>query len=412
MRISRMSLSRARAAVVLVAALAVGSPAAASAGVLPGVPEPGRPVHSSDGEPGTVVGQPLRSDRAAAPRTTDEVTYPVAPGLTFRQWTQTDVRGPVRISLLVADLDEPTLRLRYAAMPTVRQRAVLTDMLGRYAAVAGVNADFFDIHDTGAPLGTGVDRGRVLHGNRSGWTMSFLVFGDTVARVRKAAVRPSIVGRPGITLTGLNSPHVPPHGIGVYTPRWGNAAGYRVVDGARKRDVRQVLVRNQRVVSNTRALTRGGPFVGRLLVGRGQGAAALKRLKVGQRVRFAWAVKGNPTLAVSGSERLLAAGEITSTDDRELHPRTAVGVDRDTGDVLLVVVDGRQVTSRGMTLVELAGLLRDLGAEEALNLDGGGSSTMVARDPEGAVDVVNSPSSGEQRRVPNGLALITTAPPD
>jgi exopolysaccharide biosynthesis protein len=53
----------------------------------------------------------------------------------------------------------------------------------------------------------------------------------------------------------------------------------------------------------------------------------------------------------------------------------------------------------------------DLGAEDALNLDGGGSSTMVARRPvTGRLRVWNSPSDGHQRRVPNGLAWVSTPP--
>jgi exopolysaccharide biosynthesis protein len=92
-------------------------------------------------------------------------------------------------------------------------------------------------------------------------------------------------------------------------------------------------------------------------------------------------------------------------DDRELHPRTAIGIDRETGQVLMLVVDGRQTFSRGYTMVELANLMQTLGAEDALNLDGGGSSTMLALDPIGRIGVRNSPSDGFERRVGNGLEI-------
>ena len=93
-----------------------------------------------------------------------------------------------------------------------------------------------------------------------------------------------------------------------------------------------------------------------------------------------------------------------------MHPRTAVGIDHDTGEVLLLVVDGRSVASRGYTMVELANLMVDLGADEALNLDGGGSSTMVARVAGGARRVVNTPSDGFLRRVANALEVTYKAP--
>lgn len=85
------------------------------------------------------------------------------------------------------------------------------------------------------------------------------------------------------------------------------------------------------------------------------------------------------------------------------HPRTAVAVGVDEARAWLVVVDGRQGDySTGMTLPELTELLESLGAEEALNLDGGGSSTLVVGGR-----VVNRPSdeTGE-RAVANALLLI------
>src|SRR5204863_6398296 len=100
----------------------------------------------------------------------------------------------------------------------------------------------------------------------------------------------------------------------------------------------------------------------------------------------------NPEVAISGNKVLLLHGVRRVIDDRELHPRTAIGIDQDTGQILMLVVDGRQTFSRGYTMVELANLMTALGAEDALNLDGGGSSTMLAFGPDGLVEVRNSPS--------------------
>jgi peptidoglycan hydrolase-like protein with peptidoglycan-binding domain len=78
----------------------------------------------------------------------------------------------------------------------------------------------------------------------------------------------------------------------------------------------------------------------------------------------------------------------------------------------LVVVDGRSSSSVGMTYVELATFMKSLGADDALNLDGGGSTTMVARMPGATgVSVRNTPSDGAQRPVPNGVGFVSTAQP-
>ncbi len=91
---------------------------------------------------------------------------------------------------------------------------------------------------------------------------------------------------------------------------------------------------------------------------------------------------------------------------RTLHPRTALGFD-DTGAwLLLVVVDGRQPGfSEGVTLYELAEILKARGCSQAINLDGGGSSIMLVQDPGDGVRTVNSPSGKEPRPVPVMLGV-------
>jgi exopolysaccharide biosynthesis protein len=165
------------------------------------------------------------------------------------------------------------------------------------------------------------------------------------------------------------------------------------------------------VVSNTRSVETGVPVRGRLLLGRGAGAATLaEKLPVGSRARIAVFAAGAPQAVVGGRQVLVAGGEPVTSDDGELHPRTAVGIDSDTGKVLLVVVDGRSESSSGLTLLELADLMVQLGADEALNLDGGGSSTMAVTPPAGALTVANVPSDGQQRPIPVGLELVWSPP--
>ncbi len=90
------------------------------------------------------------------------------------------------------------------------------------------------------------------------------------------------------------------------------------------------------------------------------------------------------------------------------HPRAAIGYD-DTY-VYGVVVDGRTDSDAGMTLTELAMYMTEnLGMLAALNLDGGGSATLAARDPEGAFHVVNSPMDGYMRPTPGGSRELYSA---
>ena len=94
------------------------------------------------------------------------------------------------------------------------------------------------------------------------------------------------------------------------------------------------------------------------------------------------------------------------TDGR--YPRAAIGYDEEF--VYGVVVDGRSGADAGMTLTELAAHMAErLGVAAALNVDGGGSATLVARDPHGAYQVINSPMDGYERPAPGGSRELYSA---
>lgn len=90
------------------------------------------------------------------------------------------------------------------------------------------------------------------------------------------------------------------------------------------------------------------------------------------------------------------------------HPRTAVGV-KQNGEVFFVVIDGRNYTEGflGVTAPEMAEIMVFFGAHQAINLDGGGSSTMLLEnDEKSGYDVLNTPSDGRLRSVSNGIFFV------
>lgn len=110
--------------------------------------------------------------------------------------------------------------------------------------------------------------------------------------------------------------------------------------------------------------------------------------------------------AVAGFSLLLRNGAVVAGTDAVLHPRTAVGVDKDGRHVWWVVVDGRRTAySEGMSCHELAEYMQRLGCQDALNLDGGGSSVMMLKRDGGSLSVVNRPSGDATRPVPVMILL-------
>lgn len=388
----------------------------AAAPALAGDPSsPSRPAPAPDPRvlhPRHSSGEQLGTFRAVLPapgraRTTGQASWQVAPGVTYTRWSQTDARGPIRAHLLTIDPSTPGLSIDYARVGPVRKVAPVADILAKDKAVAGVNGDFYDIGRTGAPLGLGKDQDAgLLHARQEGWNKAFFINRRGRADIGDLPMTAKIRWHADLRVTNLNSPFVAPGGIGIYTPRWGRTAGYQVTQG-QQQDVREVVVRKGRVVQNRARISNDKKITGLVLVARGElAAASLRReLPVGSRVKVQYSLAGQPRMAISGNNYLVHDGIIRAIDDSTLHPRTAVGVDDDTGEVLLLVVDGRSSRSRGYTMVELANLMIDLGADEAINLDGGGSSTMVARNRQGRRTVVNTPSDGFQRWVANAISV-------
>ncbi|MFI8965456.1 phosphodiester glycosidase family protein [Streptomyces sp. NPDC053493] len=210
-----------------------------------------------------------------------------------------------------------------------------------------------------------------------------------------------------------------PDEIVQFTPEWGadTPGGPRGGDS----DGVEALLAADGTVRALRSPA-GGPVPpgGSVLQGIGAGAGWLRaHARPGTRVTTTTTMTdpdggplpGGPVdSAVGGGARLLKGGEL-ALNERDLArterpARTVAGVTAD-GGVLLLVLDGREPgVSTGATLAEAAGLLRSLGAVDGLNLDGGGSSTMVVA---GALRNRPRESTGDpvsERRVATALAVL------
>jgi hypothetical protein len=357
------------------------------------------------------------SDLAIAPAGEGLVTSrqdsPVAPGVNYTAFDRLDARGWLRGDILATDLDKHGVTVDYVNTGKVSGGTPLSQQLGRKGAIAGVNGDFFDINDTTAPLGVGVERsGRLINAPAAGHNDTAVIGKDGLGKIAQLFLQGTATDDDAtkLELTNLNSPAVNTGGIGLYTPEWGDAARTRTVDGLPT--VREVILREGVVVSS--ATTAGtAPLAANeeALIGREAGADALTAFEVGDKVDVQYGLRpdaADVAVGISGNTQLAKDGKVPDdVPDADLAPRTAIGFDADGGRMILLTVDGRATGSRGLSLKEMGQLMIGLGADDALNLDGGGSSTMLARTPgKAAPQVVNDPSDGGERLIPNGLGLL------
>ncbi len=328
---------------------------------------------------------------------------PVAPGIDYQSFIRLTERGWLDCDLLTVSLDEASNDGQLLS-PGVTNRETISTLADENGAVAGVNGDFFDIGNTDAPVGAEVENGELRSSPTPNRPNTVAVGRDGLARIAQVVLEGYVTLPSGKRpLDSLNQPTIPDDGLGLYTALWEDAERSGTVE---------VLVRNGAVVSFPSS-NGAIPSDGYVLAGRGAGADALAELSTGDSVAVSYAPKTDATteldVAVGGGTRLLRDGELPANlgDDR-LEPRTAAGVSADGTTLFLLVIDGRQRDSRGASLRELGVAMQDLGATTALNLDGGGSSALAARDPgEPSVRVRNDPADGSERPVSNGFGLTT-----
>jgi hypothetical protein len=330
---------------------------------------------------------------------------------------------PWRIDVLELDLTSPYLEVqavksndrRTGGIEGTTSMAARTDAPGRRVAGA-INGDFYG--GGGEANSVHVGSGQVVRRELS----SFPSVGFDAAN-RPFISRPSVGGSvrtpsgSSVVISGYNEARGA-HQLVLYNRYRGITTG---TDGSGA----EVLVRplgpwlvndTVRVVVEAIEVGTGGmaiPDGWAVLSASGTAATSLRAglqvgdiLRVYQRVspglpRVEDVISGNPILVLNGGPAPLDQGAFNV--DR--HPRTAVGFNADTTRLYLVTVDGRQVVSAGMSNFELRDFFLRIGAAHAINLDGGGSTTMVVRG-----DIVNVPSGGTERPVANALLAVSTAP--
>ncbi|NKZ02075.1 phosphodiester glycosidase family protein [Nocardiopsis alborubida] len=329
-------------------------------------------------------------------------------------------------SLLTVDLTEE-IGIEYVDGGGLTSPATVADMAAAAeppegsTVVAAVNGGYFDIGATQAPLGAGMGDGRLLTSPDPGFTNAVVIDADGRGGVRRVAFDGTVSLPSGdLDLDALNTSTVPANGLGLYTSDWGGHPRAHVVyepgTGAGTdpgdRAVAEAVI-SEGAVERVSDTPGSGPIEEdeQVLVARGSAAERIAELSEGDPVELEHALTAEgtePRTVVGGRHVLVRDGEPVPVEDDSRAPRTAIGFSEDGETMHVVTADGRNRGHSGSTLAEVAALLAASGADQALELDGGGSSTLLVREPGGAGPVLRNRAGDQLREVPDGLVI--TAP--
>jgi hypothetical protein len=323
---------------------------------------------------------------------------------------------PWNIDVLRVDLTNPHIHLetvkandRLAGHEQVSLMAARKGGPGR-TVVGGVNGDFYG--GTGIPTNIQIAQGEILLKPVTRPAIGFTAGNSPLIDIVTMSVT-ALIGDTVATVHGVNTSRQTNQmilfnsytGSSTGTNSFGTEALIRPITPWVVNDTVVCIAESLHVGAGNMTIPRGWA----VLSAHGTSETALlSRIQAGDTLRLLQNITpGLPRLKemVGGNPKLISGGvDVSPAAPRE--PRTAAGFSADSTLLYLVTVDGRQGNlSVGMTFTELAQFMRQIGVHEGINLDGGGSTTMVIRD-----SIMNSPSDGGERAVSNGLLVISSAP--
>lgn len=354
---------------------------------------------------------------------------PVTEGVMARWLNLQTTEGPINAYVLTVDLANPYVKVdsMVGTGGVITDNQSVTAMAYENGAVAAINAGFFNMKED-ASLGVIVKSGELVSSPIQRTDMyGFGLTNNNIPVFPVFSFGGSVTSPTGVQfpLFGINKPTYLAYladknpasvanRLNMYTPRWGALSRGALPD---LQGVTEMVVENN-TVKEFRVDQPGTliPPTGFVLAGHGTAAQYLTaNFKVGDLVQVSYRVSpetDNLNTAVGGMALIVDQGQrhwFTQTVPGKT-AFSAVGASQDGRMLYLVAVDGGK-SSRGMTQTELADFMVSLGAWTAINLDGGGSTTMaVRRLGDQNVSLINKPVNTVQRAVPDALGIFSTAP--
>lgn len=341
----------------------------------------------------------------------------VGPGVIHTKIISPEV--PYAINILEVDLTNPYIEMetvkandQLLGMETVSYMAERKTTDG-HRVVGAVNGDFYDM-GSGVPTNIQMLDGEIVTMPINEEIIGFDYQNKPFMEEGLSYSGSLICGDSSFSIGGVNVTRAADKlilynqykGVSTATNQYGTEVSIEVIDPWYANDTIRAVVKEKLAGVGNMLITDGQG----VLSGHGAASQFLNGLTAGDTVKIL--NKITPGISkikeIMGGRYLIIKDGVNVGDWPELHPRTAAGFSQDSTKLYLIVIDGRTAISKGMTLKQLGDFMLRIGnIYQAVNLDGGGSTTMVVN---GNVENLPSGGPGIQRAVANGLMVVSTAP--
>jgi hypothetical protein len=343
----------------------------------------------------------------------------IASGVIHEHIQKFTSEGWWNINVLRVDLKD-----RYTEVGTlfsdkgISSRDKLTNMMNSKKAIAGINGDFFASFNYSSPVGVVISDKELISSPSlvSDQLAGFAIDEDDnpLLYYWKWDIKIITEDDASIDVKAINKGSSNYNEIYMYDRNWRTETFGNTLFP----DMVEVIIEDDEVVD-----IRVGeepiemPEDGYILVSRGNARdVLLNNFNIGDEV----SLKITTTPDYKDIKTAIGGGTILVKDGRIAefthnipgnHPRTAIGITENKDELIMVTVDGRHTSFKGMSLETLAKIMIDLGAYEAINLDGGGSTTMAVNYlDQDTPTILNNPSDGKERPIINGIGVFNDAP--
>jgi len=349
----------------------------------------------------------------------------IQPGLIHHRFLKHTKQGPVNINVLEVDLNKNFyVRPALADSKSIWSKSTVLEITEKNRAIAGINANYFD--RAGSTIGAlAIDKEWIISPvlNRAAFS--------TDQEQQIIFARPRLLGKifvenrelketySGLLVTSINqSDYLDPQGISFYNHWWekpikcGLSRSCLLVNSEGTVELK-IEISNNIEATNYQEKELWPTMTQYILSCKKFNC--LKSFQINQKIKINWSSEPDWSEiihSVGGGPYLLRNGQIILDKESEnftnksgisgLAPRTAIGV-TSRKRLIMLTADGRQKDTVGLSLFQLAKLMQDLGIKEAINLDGGGSTTMILGN-----QILNKPSNHKRtlRKVSTALLLF------